>query len=173
MQQSGGEGVNQSEYARRINVSRQAVSKMVKIGLIRLDRNGKIDPVKADRALRESQHLGHDYRRRAKLPGDTPFETPQDQEPLPSFLEAQARKEAAMAALKELELGQKRRQLFPMEDGVRLVTLWGLEIRGHLDAMDDRLPKRLAAETDWRKIKALLKKGHAEVVAKFSKMKFE
>jgi hypothetical protein len=165
--------MTQAEYARRINVSRQAVNKMVKIGLIRLDRNGKIDPVKADRALRESQHLGHDRKRRARIPGAAMPETQQEQEPSPSFLAAQAKKEAAMAGIKELELGLKKGQLFPMEDGIRLVTLWGLEVRAHLDAMVDRLPKRLAAEKDWRKIKAILKKEHAAVVAKFDKMKFE
>ncbi len=100
-------------------------------------------------------------------------EAPLELEKHPKFQEAQARKEAALAALKELELAQKKGQLFPMDEGVRLATMWGLEVRGHLDAMDDRLPKRLAAETDWRKIKAILKKGHAEVIAKFDKMKFE
>ncbi|HBP87601.1 MAG TPA: hypothetical protein PKK23_02600 [Nitrospirales bacterium] len=73
----------------------------------------------------------------------------------------------------EIQLEVESGKYFPLADGIKLVTSWGMEIKGHLEAMDERLPTWLAKETDHRKIKARLKKEHADVLSMFAKMKFE
>ncbi len=51
----GIELLTQAEYARHAGISRQAVSKMVKIGRIPISKDGKIDFAKADAARAEGE----------------------------------------------------------------------------------------------------------------------
>ncbi|MCB0073370.1 MAG: hypothetical protein KDE20_18000 [Caldilineaceae bacterium] len=62
--------MNQSQYAKRIGISRSMVNRLVKKGVIHVDEWGDIDPAKADQALKDHQHPGYDHNRRATLPFD-------------------------------------------------------------------------------------------------------
>lgn len=62
--------MNQSQYAKRIGISRSMVNRLVKKGVIQVDEWGDIDPAKADQALKDHQHPGYDHNRRATLPFD-------------------------------------------------------------------------------------------------------
>jgi hypothetical protein len=64
-------------------------------------------------------------------------------------------------------------ELFPLEDGKKLITLLALELKGHLESISHRLPTRLAAEANGRAIKQMLKKEHAHALSMFAKMKFK
>ncbi|MDR4485297.1 MAG: hypothetical protein R3B95_19200 [Nitrospirales bacterium] len=60
--------MNQSQYARRIGVSRSMVNRLVKRGIIPIDENGQVDVTEADQAYAHALHPGYDHNRRAKLP---------------------------------------------------------------------------------------------------------
>lgn len=161
-----------NHLAQEQGISNQRFYKVLKGAPLKRNKKGQVDRKEA--MVYYEEHTQQARRKRPPVDPDQPEadEAKTKTGPL-TYLEAQARKEAAVAALKELELKEREGKLFPLDAGVRLVTLLGLEIKGGLEAMDNRLPTRLAAETDWRKIKAILKKAHTEVLAKFGKMKFK
>ena len=111
--------MTQSEYARHRGISRQHVSRLVKLGAIRPGPDGKIDPVSADKALDR----------------DSPAEAGGKE----SFYEAQARKESALAGLRELELKAKQGEYIHRDTAERL---WGdvlVACRSRLLAMPSKI----------------------------------
>jgi len=86
------DGETQSEFARRHGVSRQRISTLVKQGLPRLD-NGRVDSDAADAWM--AANLDHARRERQRGGDGT----------------ARERKEAAQAALAELDLARRRGEL--------------------------------------------------------------
>ncbi len=114
---TGKKSMTQAEYARYRGISRQHVSRLVKLGAIRPDKAGKIDPVEADKALDRDSPIGGKE----------------------SFYEARARKEAALASLRELELQIKQGGYLHAETAERI---WGETIsrcRSRLLAIPTRL----------------------------------
>jgi phage terminase Nu1 subunit (DNA packaging protein) len=99
-------------------VSKQYISKLVKLGAIRLDRNGLLDPKQADRALGRT----HDQR-------DAPE----------SYYEARQRKESALARLRELEVQTREGALVEREAVNREAFTVGRQIRDQLLNIPDRL----------------------------------
>lgn len=87
------------QYAKHRGVSRQYISKLLKLGVIALD-GGFIDMVKADEQIEQS---------RTPTTGNV------------SFSEAQRRKAVALAELRELELNFKRGLLLDKE---RVIQFW-------------------------------------------------
>lgn len=165
-----------NHLAKEQGLSHQRFYRVLKDAPLKRNKKGQVDRKEA--MVYYEEHTQQARRRRPpETPADCTDSTDQGEEPDKArpltYLEAQARKEAAVAALKELDLQEREGKLFPVEAGVRLITMLGLEIKGHLEAMDNRLPTRLAAETDWRKIKTLLKKEHAAILGMFERMKFQ
>lgn len=165
-----------NHLAKEQGISNQRFYRVLKGAPLKRNKKGQVDRKEA--MVYYEEHTQQARRKRPPVAQTEATEhteagdEPDKARPL-TYLEAQARKEAAVAALKELDLQEREGKLFPIEAGVRLITMLGLEIKGHLEAMDNRLPTRLAAETDWRKIKALLKKEHAAILGMFAKMKFK
>lgn len=89
--------VSQSEYARRVSVSHQYISKLVKEGRIKLV-GGKVDIEQADKAL----GIGHG--------GEA------DAVDTPDYWHERARHERAKAAIAEIELAAKRGELVAIDD---------------------------------------------------------
>lgn len=67
--------MNQSQYAKRIGVSRAQIHKLVKTGVIPL-RDGQIDPDEADQILIATRHPSYDHNRKARLPLEGDDEIP-------------------------------------------------------------------------------------------------
>jgi hypothetical protein len=97
--------------------SHTAVQKAIKAGRIRLTE-GKVDPDDADRLWRENtdegQRRGPAYE--SPPPSRPSLPPPADGDPVPNYQEARARREAAEAALAEIELAEKRLELVPAKD---------------------------------------------------------
>lgn len=89
--------LTQAGYARHLGVSRQMIAKLVKDGTVKLI-DGLIDPVDADRRVAENKSPIHG--------GKRPLVEPDE-----SFSEARARKERALANLREIEAAEKRGEL--------------------------------------------------------------
>lgn len=70
--------------------------------------------------------------------------------------DAQARKEAALADLAEMEVAQKRGELIPKDDVDTALRSLGASVRAKLDVLPDQLAPILVAVTDLDEIHALL-----------------
>jgi hypothetical protein len=100
--------------------SHTAVQKAVKAGRIRLTVAGKVDSDEADRMWAANTDEGH-RRGGDAPPTEAPPPLPPDEpagpgDPVPNYQEARARREAAEAALAEIELAEKRAELIPARD---------------------------------------------------------
>ncbi len=91
--------LTQAVYAKHRGVSRQMISKLVKDGTIKLI-HGLIDPVDADRRIADNKDLS----RGGKQAPSTE-----------TFSEARARKERALASLREIEALEKKGTLVDAE----------------------------------------------------------
>lgn len=104
--------------------SHTAVQKAIKAGRIRVGLDGKIDPEEADRLWVANTDEGHrrgpahEPKRPAVVepPASTPLPPLEPGDPVPNYQEARARREAAEAALAEIELAEKRVELVPARD---------------------------------------------------------
>lgn len=72
--------MNQSQYAKRIGVSRAQVNKLVKANVIPL-HNGEIDPEEADQILIAHRHPSYDHNRKAQLPFEDEEAVPTGRDP--------------------------------------------------------------------------------------------
>jgi len=70
--------------------------------------------------------------------------------------DAQARKEAALADLAEMEVAQKRGELIPKDDVDTALRSLGASVRAKLDVLPDQLAPILVAVNDLDEIHALL-----------------
>ncbi|MGD9850131.1 MAG: hypothetical protein AB7T38_02570 [Nitrospirales bacterium] len=104
--------MNQSQYAKRIGISRSTVNRLVKKGVIKVDDYGAIDPVQADRALKENSHPGYDHNRRASLPFEEPtvesHETLADRKANSEFLNGGVAKENQQTPFREYATTEKK-----------------------------------------------------------------
>lgn len=100
--------VSQAEYARHRGVSREAVRRAIAAGRIKPERDGRIDPEKADLAWRENT-----------VPRAPTQPAPERQEPTapdgspddPGYFGARAKREHFLAQLAELTFGERSGKL--------------------------------------------------------------
>lgn len=136
------QGITQAAYARRINVSRQMVSKYIELGMPTLPGN-RIDPEAADRWRAEN------------IRDESKDET---------FSDARRRKESALASLRELEL--RKAQAEVVERSIIHADLTDIfhQCRDSLLTIPARAAAPAARETDQNKIHKLIDAEIREVL---------
>lgn len=126
--------LTQGEYAKRRSVSRQAISQAVKKGHIPT-QGGLIDPVKADKALRENLSP------KAEM----------------TFAEARTQHEQYKAALAKLDYEERSGTLHATDSCRKTAFSEGRKIRDAMLNIPDRISSILAAELDEMRVNAALK----------------
>ncbi|MCC7203119.1 MAG: hypothetical protein IT393_10730 [Nitrospirae bacterium] len=140
--------VSQSEYARRKGVSKQHISRLTQKGIISLD-DGKIDPVQADKQLAAAKDPARDGLRKS----DSKVKKGES-----SYWKARTEREQIRAKRERLEYEKAIGQLVDAEE-VRLSAFnRGRILRDAIFNLPDRLAPLLAAESDVKKVNAILHK---------------
>ncbi len=153
-----------AEVGRQLGVSRQRVSMKLRHAPIQRREDGTIDMEQAKAFIISTT----DSRKNSRPNGIKQAQQTignDAQSSLPALCESQARKEAALARLKELELGEKSAKLLNIDKGMRMVVKLANSFMQQLQSIEERLPVKIAAETDARVIRRLLKAEHAKAVA--------
>lgn len=123
-----------AEWAAKVALSRSYVYRIGRLGMIEI-KDGMVDPAAAEQALGEQ----------AKSERET-------------FHSARARKESALASLRELELRIKAGSLVDVEAMKKMNFELGAGIKDKLLSIPDRVSGLLAVETDQLRIKEILTK---------------
>lgn len=146
------EWVNGSRLAKELGLSRAAISKAEKSGRIARAGNGLFDLVAAkiqyrlhtdpEQQLRSLQQRPHKAEQEIVIP-ERPMEFAGD---AAALVAAKARREAAEAALAELELAEKRGETLSMKDHKRIVFALARGLRDALLQIPSRAAALVAAE---------------------------
>lgn len=166
--------VRPAELARRLGVSRQAVSDLVRRGILTPDANGRIDEAAARAAILSSVHPTSKTVQAAQAsapapiapvaaaPAPAPAAAPQPEAAATNYHVAKTMREAAEAHIARLKLAEMRGELI-RTDAVRAVmsNIFATTREAVLQ-MPARLAPLLAAESDPAAVQNLL---HAELHA--------
>jgi hypothetical protein len=130
--------MNQSEYARHRGVSRQHVSKLVRMGKLILTEDGQIDATAADQAIAEN---------RARLNPRDVDKKPASDAPLPigGLTKARILNEELRSKLVQLELGEREGELLRRDDVVASIGVCAEAIRRELDQLPLRAEELVGA----------------------------
>ena len=150
--------LNQAAYAKHRGVSTKMVSKYVAQGLIST-KNGKIDPVHADKELEANLHPSHrisspENGKKGGLPKGVP-RTPQTASVTPpspgqsqdhgaSFASSRAAKEFITASLKKIELEEKRGQMINAEELKAEFAKLFVDIKTRIRAIGPKIAQEVA-----------------------------
>jgi len=148
------QGVTQAAYARGRGISRQAIRKAIESGRLSVLKGGRIDPRKADRALRDNtdpSKLRGKHVRRAYGPGAGGG--------TPRLYDSKARRELALAQLAELELEERRGQLVPEAKVREQAFRHARETRDQMLAIVDRLAPELVNQPEEGIVRQMLADG--------------
>jgi hypothetical protein len=165
--------MNQTEYAVHRQVSSSYISRLVKLGKIPRDRNGKIDPTVADAALAGMADPGkasvvayHAAKRdrSAEYPSDVPDEPPKPAEtPIgdlvdqaETFSEAKRRDAEAAADLREMERDRIKGDLVERRAYAKGCIDAASALGKELDGMIHRLAPLVAGEPGITKCRELI-----------------
>ena len=96
-------------------------------------------------------------------------QTKKPREKTPKFLDSQAKKEAAVAELKQLEVDQKKGELVSVQECRNLFFKIGRQVRDAILAQENRMPGVLEGK-DRRSIKTLLHKENVKVLHVFDEL---
>jgi len=163
------EWASYSDVARELGFSRQWVHAKLLKSPIKKNKSGKIRKVEAIEFIQQST----DVRKGPQGKSEKIVASSTVNGKTPSIFDSQAKKEAAIASLKELELAQKRGELFDLEQGIKVVCKLAASIKDALQSMDERLPAKLSNLKEKRQIKALLKEEHAKALKSLTTIKFK
>lgn len=149
--------ITQSEFARRHNVTRQAVNDWVKRRVLTL-RNGLLDESEALAAIAAARDPVRDgkialisgpdavmtpeeiARPAAAAPGNGDLPTPAEAE---SFHAARTRHQIALAEREEIKLARERRELVPVSEITAALERVAARIAGILEAVPHRLAREM------------------------------
>jgi hypothetical protein len=185
------ERLNGSQYAKRIGVSRQHVSKLVKAKKIPVGADGLIDPVAADLALAktadpsksaviESNNRRYGTRRNPMIASEIAAQSKYEQEVLAglppirvesepprieSYAEVKTAREKTLHAINKVELAVAESKFIAREDAARLAFEAARSWRGQITKVQVTLPTT---------IEGLIRKHLADVdVDRVRKLKHE
>lgn len=155
--------ISQSEYAKRRDVSREAVRQAVAAGRISLI-DGKIDPEVADiQWAKNTRNPKAAFAQPKPLLDYTPppdFHPPRtDTSTSPTIYDLQlsrAKREYHEANIAEMRERQKAGELVELADVHLAYTTLAAQLRSALERIPDKLAPRLTAETDEHTVHALL-----------------
>ncbi len=134
--------VTQAEYARMRDVSKMAITRHIQNGNLTLI-NGKIDPELADQQLEEalSEELGSGKR---EINSNS------------SYSQANTRHKKAQAALVELNLQEKYKELVKAKEVKTIAFNTARKFRDRMLGIPDRVSALIAAERDKNKVHRIL-----------------
>ncbi|GJL55839.1 MAG: hypothetical protein NPIRA02_29710 [Nitrospirales bacterium] len=158
---------SQAKLARELNVSPQRLCLVLRE--YKGKRNKKRE-LNLDEAAKWYEERSQQSRRKRKA--DEQLD-PRMLNKTPSYLESQAKKEAAIARIKEMEADEKAEKLFDLQAGIKIVSQLATAVKEALVSMDERLPSKLATLNDKRKIKQLLKEEHAKSLKSLEDITFK
>ena len=141
-----------SQYAQHQGVSRQYISKLLKLGIFALE-GGLIDPVKADKLIEQSR------------PPSTMGNV--------TFAEAQTRKAVALAELRELELHCKRGLLIDKEKAMNAWRQVLLTVRNRFLGLPAKLAPLVYSAKSPAEAFVTLKKEIHEILDELSEDKHD
>ena len=165
------EWITIAELARRIERHYTRVHPKIKGAIERGEiktKNGKIE-YHATKAWWDAhtQTKHTPYRHRGKMGTSTSLSA----NGIPEIHQSQARKEAAMADLKELEAAEKRGKLIEKAKVIKTVFQCGRQVRDIFRAIPRRVSGVLATETDQRAIQTLLEEEIEKGLQVFEEVK--
>lgn len=186
----GGERMNRSQYAKRIGVSRQHVSKLVEKKKIPIDHNGLIDPLAADaalasvadpskRAVIEANNARYGTRRNPLIASEVqiskaerevlaslpPVNAPQKESTPQSFAAVKTAREQTLHEINQFELAVLQGKYISRDDAAKLAFESARSWRGQIVKVQITLPTV---------IEGLIRKHLAEVdVDRVRKLKHE
>ena len=173
----------ESELARELEVSRQAVHDLVKRGILTKDADGKIDRAAAIAAI--TNRVRPSGKTAAKLPqqdptaptapadpANPPTSTPTADEhvntEVTSYHVAKTLREAAEAQIARHKLALLRAEIIPLDQATRAALMAARGVRDALQASRRRLAPALAAATSVQECEELLRKDHINMLANLS-----
>lgn len=143
--------VSPAEFSRRLGVSKPAVSKAIRVGRIRLDEDGLLDPVQA-----ELDWLAN-TRPKAQGPAGKGRHAS-------GYAHARARKETALARMAELRIEQAQGVLAPRADFDYVLADLAETLRGLLENLPDRLVPLLQAAPNATAMHEIIRAAADEVL---------
>jgi DNA-binding XRE family transcriptional regulator len=152
-----GEGITQSQYAQRRGISRQAIHKHVKNGVITLLPNGKIDPEAADIELAEK--LNPAFKK-----------TDENEKPNGNGLlyhNEKAKKEKAQRQLLELDLKKKSGEYINKKKAANAFSGKITAVVRRLQKISKRISPAVAKESDRIKCEEMIHNEIKEAVEEF------
>lgn len=149
--------INKSAYAKHRGVSPEMVSKYVKQGLITV-KNGKIDPIQADKELEANLHPSHVTSSpengkkggrpkgggKPRIPSASSLPPGQSQDHGASFASSRAAKEFITASLKKLDLEERRGQMINAEDLKAEFAKLFVDIKTRIRAIASKIAQEVA-----------------------------
>lgn len=149
------------EYARHRGCVPSAVSKALATGRIKLEEDGKIDPVKADQAWLLNTNQGQGMARvapapRASFAPPIPGNEPLGKSAIPSYQDSRAIREAFNAKIARLDYEERTGKLLKAEEVAAQAFEVGRQVRDRILGVPSRLGAVLAAEVDANTIIRLL-----------------
>ncbi len=130
------ERLSQRAYAKHRGVTHAAVAKALRAGRIHLERDGRIDPLRADREWEENTSPVAAAKRKSSRPTSSAV----------SFARERARKMATDARRAELELAQLEGNVMSIEDAERSLASTLQQLRAGIVTLPARESHVLAAE---------------------------
>ncbi|MDI3259483.1 MAG: hypothetical protein QJR02_07280 [Sinobacteraceae bacterium] len=168
------EGMTQAAYARSRGVSKQAVAKLVRRGIVPLI-DGKIDPDVAD--LKISQHLDPGRSKIVTTIGSNGSAHAVMQSPqagavtaTASYQESRATRERYDALKRQLEVEQLAGTLVKREAVEKALAEAGRMLRDAIMAVPIRVAAQLAATSDAREVEAMLTKDLRRCLDDFARL---
>ena len=162
--QTGNPWVSYGKLGEALHVSRPRISVKMKDYPGRRNKKGEVR-LKDAIAYYESTTQQARRKRPKKVElMDPESAAPENLEDPPDYQISQARKEAALARLKEMEADQKEGELFQVREGVKLMVSLAKQLTERLRAMEQRVASKLVPLTNVTEIRATLKKEHDKVL---------
>lgn len=160
-----------SEVAKEMGFTRQWVHAKLMHSPVKRNKKGLIQKDEAIKFIKENTMVQKGPQQKALHHGGDGNGTSRNGS-TPNYHESNARKEAALAELKEMEVAQKKGQLFDLQEGIKIVSKLAASVKDALASMDERLPAKLATMKEKRDIKAILKAEHAKALKTLEKVTF-
>jgi len=143
------EQIRQAELARRIGVSRAAVSAAVKAGRITPGPDGLFDSATAISEWRDNTRQNTD-----KAPGES--KSTKTRGGQPKYASSRARKELALAQMAEMRLAQMGGYLAPFDDLETALRFFGGGLRAEMERFPDRVTPLLTPLSSFDEIHTIL-----------------
>jgi len=156
--------VTQAELARRLDVSRQYVNRLVRMGKLELEGK-KLDVAKSIAVMEQLRDPAR--KRKSDDQADPDQAAPQsgpEAKRQPTFAEAKTMKEVYLARMARLKYEEEAGKLVPKADVESRAADIGMVVKQNLLSIPSRMMDELAIESDPREINAILERELRQVL---------